>query len=126
MEWNPQVTPHQVALVCHPHPVYGGTMHNKVVFRAAKAALISGLPTLRFNFRGAGHSVGTFAGGVGEQGDVRAALDYLAAHFPGLPVCSIGFSSLPRLKPASPSPVFERSPVCTTKSGTMRNQRMPS
>jgi hypothetical protein len=92
MEWNPQVTPHQVALVCHPHPVYGGTMHNKVVFRAAKAALISGLPTLRFNFRGAGHSVGTFAGGVGEQGDVRAALDYLAAHFPGLPVCSIGFS----------------------------------
>jgi len=92
MEWNPQVTPRQVALVCHPHPLYGGTMHNKVVFRAAKAALLSGLPTLRFNFRGAGKSTGTFTGGDGEREDVRAALDYLAAHFPGLPVCLMGFS----------------------------------
>ena len=92
MEWNPQVTPRHVALVCHPHPLYGGTMHNKVVFRAAKAALLLGLPTLRFNFRGAGKSVGTFAGGDGEREDVRAALDYLAAHFPGLPVCLMGFS----------------------------------
>ena len=92
LEWNPQVTARRVALVCHPHPLYGGTMHNKVVFRAAKAALLAGLPTLRFNFRGAGHSVGTFTGGEGEQDDTRAALDYLAAHFPGLPVCLIGFS----------------------------------
>jgi len=92
MEWNPQVTPRQVALVCHPHPLYGGTMHNKVVFRAAKAALLLGLPTLRFNFRGAGKSVGTFTGGDGEREDVRAVLDYLAAHFPGLPVCLMGFS----------------------------------
>jgi alpha/beta superfamily hydrolase len=67
-------------------------MHNKVVFRAAKAALFSGLPTLRFNFRGAGHSAGAFTGGDGERDDVRAALDYLAAHFPGLPVCLMGFS----------------------------------
>jgi len=92
LEWNPQVTARQVALVCHPHPVYGGTMHNKVVFRAAKAALSVGLPTLRFNFRGAGKSVGTFTGGEGEREDVRAALDSLAAHFPGLPVCLMGFS----------------------------------
>ena len=92
MEWNPQVTPRHVALVCHPHPLYGGTMHNKVVFRAAKAALLLGVPTLRFNFRGAGKSVGTFTGGDGEREDVRAALDYLAAHFPGLPVCLMGFS----------------------------------
>jgi hypothetical protein len=92
MEWNPQVTPRHVALVCHPHPLFGGTMHNKVVFRAAKAALFSGLPTLRFNFRGAGHSAGTFTGGDGERDDVRAALDYLTAHFPGLPVCLMGFS----------------------------------
>jgi uncharacterized protein len=92
MEWNPQVTPRQVSLVCHPHPLYGGTMHNKVVFRAAKAALLLGLPTLRFNFRGAGHSAGTFTGGHGERDDVRAALDHLAAHFPGLPVCLMGFS----------------------------------
>jgi alpha/beta superfamily hydrolase len=81
-----------VALVCHPHPVYGGTMHNKVVFRAAKAAIQLGLPTLRFNFRGAGHSAGTFTGGDGEREDVRAALAHLAAHFPGLPVCLMGFS----------------------------------
>lgn len=67
-------------------------MHNKVVFRAAKAALLSGLPTLRFNFRGAGKSVGTFTGGDGERQDVRAALDYLASQFPGLPVCLMGFS----------------------------------
>jgi alpha/beta superfamily hydrolase len=92
MEWDPGVTPRHVALVCHPHPLYGGTMHNKVVFRAAKAALLAGLPTLRFNFRGAGKSVGTFTGGEGEREDVRAALDYLAAHFPGLPVCLMGFS----------------------------------
>lgn len=81
MEWIPEVPPRHVALVCHPHPLYGGTMHNKVVFRAAKAALLLGLPTLRFNFRGAGHSVGTFTGGNGERDDVRAALDYLELHF---------------------------------------------
>lgn len=92
MEWDREVTPRHVALICHPHPLYGGTMHNKVVFRAAKAALLAGLPTLRFNFRGAGKSVGTFTGGEGEREDVRAALDYLAAHFPGLPICLMGFS----------------------------------
>lgn len=92
MEWDSQATARHVALVCHPHPLYGGTMHNKVVFRAAKAALHLGLPTLRFNFRGAGKSAGTFTGGGGEREDVRAALDHLAAHFPGLPVCLMGFS----------------------------------
>jgi hypothetical protein len=92
MEWNPEVTASRVALVCHPHPMFGGTMHNKVVYRAAKSALLAGLPTLRFNFRGAGNSVGEFTGGEGERDDVRAALDYLAAHFPGLPVCLMGFS----------------------------------
>jgi hypothetical protein len=81
-----------VALVCHPHPLYGGSMHNKVVFRAAKATLLLGLPTLRFNFRGAGKSAGTFTGGDGEREDVRAVLDYLAVRFPGLPVCLMGFS----------------------------------
>jgi alpha/beta superfamily hydrolase len=92
MEWNPEVTARHVALVCHPHPMFGGTMHNKVVYRAAKSALLSGLPTLRFNFRGAGNSVGEFTGGEGERDDVRAALDYLTTHFPGLPVCLMGFS----------------------------------
>ena len=67
-------------------------MHNKVVYRAAKAALSLGIPTLRFNFRGAGHSAGIHTGGEGERDDVRAALGNLAAHFPGLPVCLMGFS----------------------------------
>lgn len=67
-------------------------MHSKVVFRAAKAALNLGIPVLRFNFRGAGKSAGTFADGAGEREDVRTALDYLSARFPELPVCLIGFS----------------------------------
>jgi hypothetical protein len=92
LEWDPQRQPARVAVVCHPHPLYGGTMHNKVVFRAAKAALQAGLPTLRFNFRGVGKSAGSFSDGIGEGDDVTAALDYLGARFPALPVCLIGFS----------------------------------
>jgi hypothetical protein len=67
-------------------------MHNKVVFRAAKAASRTGLPTLRFNFRGVGKSTGSFSEGIGEREDVTAALDYLGTRFPALPVCLIGFS----------------------------------
>ena len=84
--------PRFAALVCHPHPLYGGTMHNKVVFRAAKAATQVGLPALRFNFRGVGKSTGSYSHGIGEVEDVRAALDFLAARFPVAPVCLIGFS----------------------------------
>jgi uncharacterized protein len=92
LEWDPQKVFRNLALVCHPHPVYGGTMHNKVVYRAAKTAIGLGLPTLRFNFRGAGKSVGTFTGGEGEREDVRAALNHLTARFPNLPVIIMGFS----------------------------------
>ena len=67
-------------------------MHNKVVFRAAKAAAQAGLPALRFNFRGVGKSTGSYSHGIGENEDVRAALDFLAARFPAVPVCLIGFS----------------------------------
>jgi len=67
-------------------------MHNKVVFRAAKAAVHSGVPVLRFNFRGVGQSQGEYAHGVGERDDARAALAYLASRFPRLPVCMMGFS----------------------------------
>lgn len=80
------------ALVCHPHPLYGGTMHNKVVYQAAKALHRRGVPVLRFNFRGTGLSEGEHDGGRGEQEDVRAALDYLAAAFPGRPILLAGFS----------------------------------
>ncbi len=67
-------------------------MHNKVVFRAAKAARQAGLPALRFNFRGVGKSTGSFSQGIGEREDVRAALDYLGTRFPAVPVCLMGFS----------------------------------
>ncbi len=80
------------ALLCHPHPQYGGTMHNKVVYRAARAALAAGLPTLRFNFRGAGRSAGTFDGGRGEAEDVHAALAHLASAYPDRRLVAGGFS----------------------------------
>jgi uncharacterized protein len=92
LEFDPETTPRVTAVVCHPHPLYGGTMHNKVVFRAARAAREAGLPTLRFNFRGVGESQGTHDAGHGERDDVRAALDYLDQRFPRLPACLMGFS----------------------------------
>ena len=79
------------ALVCHPHPLYGGTLHNKVVFHAMKALNSFGFPTLRFNFRGTGLSQGEHAHGAGEQDDVRAALDWLDREF-HLPLVFAGFS----------------------------------
>jgi alpha/beta superfamily hydrolase len=80
-----------VALVCHPHPKGGGTMHNKVVYRAAKTMQSLGLATLRFNFRGTGLSEGAHDAGRGEQEDVRAALDWLHTRYE-LPVLVVGFS----------------------------------
>jgi uncharacterized protein len=80
------------AIVCHPHPMFGGTMHNKVVYQAAKALHESGMPVLRFNFRGTGLSEGTHDRGRGEQDDVRAGLDFLATEFPGRPILLAGFS----------------------------------
>jgi uncharacterized protein len=79
------------ALVCHPHPLFGGTMHNKVVYHAMKAFQAYGLPVLRFNFRGAGLSEGTHDNGRGEVTDVRAALDWLEREFE-LPLLFAGFS----------------------------------
>jgi uncharacterized protein len=79
------------ALVCHPHPLYGGTLHNKVVFHAMKGLNALGLPTLRFNFRGAGLSHGEHDHGSGEIDDVRAALDWLDHEF-HLPIVFAGFS----------------------------------
>src|SRR5688572_24786825 len=75
-----------VALVLHPHPLGGGTMHNKVVFRASSALNEAGLITLRINFRGVGQSTGVHDEGRGELADARAALDYLEVNYPGFPV----------------------------------------
>jgi uncharacterized protein len=79
------------ALVAHPHPVYGGTLHNKVVFHAMKALNSFGFPVLRFNFRGAGLSHGEHDYGMGEADDVRTALDWLDRQF-HLPLVFAGFS----------------------------------
>jgi alpha/beta superfamily hydrolase len=81
-----------VALVLHPHPLGGGTMHNKVVFRAASALNDGGLITLRINFRGVGQSTGTHDEGRGEAEDVRVALDYLSEKYPDQAITLCGFS----------------------------------
>jgi uncharacterized protein len=80
------------AVVCHPHPQHSGTMHNKVVFRAARALGMCGMPTLRFNFRGVGSSEGGYDEGQGERDDVRAALDWMAQTHPGAALVVAGFS----------------------------------
>lgn len=80
------------AVVCHPHPQYGGTMRNKVVHRLARGARRAGGVVLRFNFRGVGMSGGEYDQGIGEQDDFRAALTFLGEHYPGLPLVAAGFS----------------------------------
>ena len=90
---EPSGEPRGAALVLHPHPLHGGTMHNKVVFRTARGLSDAGLVTLRINFRGVGHSTGEHTGARGgEQQDATLALDYLAAEYPGLPLFLAGFS----------------------------------
>ena len=89
---NPSSSPVAAAVVCHAHPLHGGMMHFKVVFRAAKALQSARLAVLRFNFRGVGRSEGAYDGGRGEAEDARSALDEVARRFPGLPLVIGGFS----------------------------------
>jgi len=89
---EPDGEPKGVALVCHPHPLGGGTMHNKVVFRAAAGLLDAGLITLRFNFRGVGASTGVHGEVEGGKEDVRDALDFLVKKYPGHDLTLCGFS----------------------------------
>lgn len=84
--------PVQIALVCHPHPLYQGTMHNKVVYRTARAFRRAGAAVLRFNFRGVGSSEGVHDKGVGEVEDARACLNWLRERYPDLPYSLAGFS----------------------------------
>lgn len=88
----PAAEPVAAGVVCHAHPLHGGMMHYKVVFRAARALQHNGVAALRFNFRGVGRSQGTHDDGRGEQDDVRAALAELARRYPGLPLVLGGFS----------------------------------
>jgi hypothetical protein len=88
----PEGSPRGATVVCHPHPVYGGTMGNRVVYRAAKSAAQAGFAALRFNFRGVGQSTGQFDQGIGEKDDVIAAIDWLSGKYPDLPLALIGYS----------------------------------
>jgi uncharacterized protein len=84
--------PRHAALVCHPHPQHGGTMHNKVVYRIARGLRRAGAVVLRFNYRGVNLSQGEYDHGVGEVEDARAALELLRSRYPNLPFSLAGFS----------------------------------
>lgn len=89
---RPAGTPRAAVVFAHPLPTQGGTMHTKVVFQGAKALARMGCVVLRFNFRGVGRSAGAWDEGPGEMDDFRAAVDYLAAQYPGLELWAAGFS----------------------------------
>lgn len=84
--------PNEACLVCHPHPLFGGTMHNKVVYRLARGLRRAGSVVLRFNFRGVNLSEGTHDEGAGEVEDARTALAFLRERYPDLPYSLAGFS----------------------------------
>ncbi len=88
----PEGPPRAVAVCAHPHPLHGGTMHTKALYQTAKALTRVGVAALRFNFRGVGLSAGSFDAGPGEKDDFRAALDFAAARYPGLPLWAAGMS----------------------------------
>ena len=92
LKHDPAVESPKVAVVCHPHPLYQGTMHNKVVFAVASALFDAGCSVLRFNFRGVGLSEGSHDKGRGEIGDTLAAVLFLRDRYPAHPCAVAGFS----------------------------------
>jgi alpha/beta superfamily hydrolase len=82
----------RAAIVCHPHPLFGGTMHNKVAYRIAKAFERAGFAVVRFNFRGTGQSQGVHDGGRGEQDDLRAVISFVEQSYGGAQLWLSGFS----------------------------------
>jgi alpha/beta superfamily hydrolase len=92
LEEPEQGQPREACVVCHPHPLFGGTMHNKVVYRMARGLRRTGSVVLRFNFRGVNRSAGEHAQGAGEIEDARAALAWLRARYPQVPYTLAGFS----------------------------------
>ncbi len=124
--------PASAALVCHPHPLHGGTLHNKVVHRVASTLHDLGAVTLRFNFRGVGRSGGGFGGEAGELEDARAALDWLRARAPGVPLVLAGFSFgaaiAGRLAAATPEAhrlVMVAPPVATMDLAVLAHAAVP-
>jgi alpha/beta superfamily hydrolase len=89
---EPATTVTRAAIVCHPHPLFGGTMHNKVVYRMARAFQDAGFAVLRFNFRGTGQSQGQHDEGRGEQEDLRAAIKFIEQKYAGAEIWLAGFS----------------------------------
>ncbi|HEY3645876.1 MAG TPA: alpha/beta hydrolase, partial [Gammaproteobacteria bacterium] len=89
---DPERAATAIAVICHPHPLQGGAMQNKVAYMLARAFNDMGALSLRFNFRGVGASAGKFDDGIGETGDALAAIDWLTAQHPGLPLWLGGFS----------------------------------
>jgi alpha/beta superfamily hydrolase len=89
---EPATPPQAVAVVAPPHPELGGTLHDRVVYHATQGLRRIGCAVVRFSFRGAGASDGTFTGGPGEREDFSAALDAAAARYPGLPIWAVGYS----------------------------------
>lgn len=133
--WLPKdgATPRAAAVVCHPHPVAGGTMDNNVVFRTSRGLLSAGLAVLRFNFRSAGGSEGAHHGEGAEEQDVVAALDYLARELPGLPLWAGGFSfgsrtvgSLARREPRIARLCLVAPPTRVYDCSFLRELRQPS
>lgn len=92
LEEPEEQSPVEAVMVCHPHPQFGGTMHNKVVYRLARGLRKSGCAVLRFNYRGVNLSDGEFAEEMGETEDARVALGELRRRYPELPVMAAGFS----------------------------------
>ena len=92
LEEPEEAPPVEAAVVCHPHPQYGGTMHNKVVYRLARGLRRAGCAVLRFNYRGVNRSEGEYADSIGETEDARVALAELRARYPELPAMVAGFS----------------------------------
>jgi hypothetical protein len=125
-------TPAFAALVCHPHPLYGGTLHNKVVHRVASTLHGLGGATLRFNFRGVGGSAGVHDRGRGELEDARAALGWLRGRLPGTPLAVAGFSfgawvaaRLAASEPAVGRLVLVAPPVASEDFRVMRSSPVP-
>ena len=89
---EPEAEPEGALILCHPHPVYGGTMDSRIIYRAAKVAAGAGFSALRFNFRGVGKSTGLYDQGLGEKEDVAAAINWMEERYPGKPLAVLGYS----------------------------------